>query len=105
MTKSQTPSLFPLVELSLNAARLAIEAGEVIGLRLIQAAFGGVETGDEALLMITEKAQAAFDAQIVVAQSLLAGEGHLAPARAVALYRGLVQANSRRLSADPDALA
>jgi hypothetical protein len=102
MTKSQTPSLNPLVDLSLNAARLAIEAAEVIGLRLIQASFGGAKTGDEALLMITEKAQAAFDAQILVAHSILAGEGHLAPARAVALYRGRVQANSRRLTADPD---
>jgi len=92
------PRLTPILEFVFNAARLGVEASEVIGLRIIQAAFGGVATHAEAQLMITEKAQAALDAQFLIAGSVMAGEAHLAPGRAVALYRKRVQANSRRLS-------
>jgi hypothetical protein len=90
-------ALNAIVELTANTARLGMEAGEVISLRLIQAAFG-VAAHDEAQLMITEKAQAAFDAQFLIAGSVMAGEAHLAPGRAVALYRRRVQANRRRLT-------
>jgi hypothetical protein len=48
--------------------------------------------------MITEKAKAAMDAQFLFASSLMAGQGALAPARAVALLRRRVQANQRRLT-------
>jgi hypothetical protein len=89
--------LHPMLELTANTARLSLEAGEVIGLRLLQAAFG-VAAHDEAQLMITEKAQAALDAQFLIAGSVMAGEAHLAPGRAVALYRRRVQANRRRLT-------
>jgi len=89
-----------MLELTANAARLGLEAGEVIGLRLLQAAFG-LARHDEAQLMITEKAQAALDAQFLIAGSVMAGEAHLAPARAVALYRRRVQANLRRLAPNP----
>jgi len=93
-----TPRSNPVLDLALGAARLGVEATEVIGLRLIQAAFGGFAAHDEAQLMITEKAQAALDAQFLIARSVMAGEAHLAPARAVALYRRRVQANLRRLT-------
>jgi hypothetical protein len=84
-------------ELTANTARLGMEAGEVIGLRVFQAAVG-VAAHDEVQLMITEKAKAALDAQFLIAGSVMAGEAHLAPARAVALYRRRVQANRRRLT-------
>jgi len=90
-------SLNPVLEFAINTARLSVEASEVIGLRLIQAAFGGVATHAEAQLMVTEKAQAALDAQFLIAGSVMAGEAHLAPSRAVSLYRRRVQANLRRL--------
>ncbi len=89
--------LHPIFELATDTARLGMEATEVIGLRLIQAVFG-VANHDEAQLMITEKAQAALDAQFLIAKSVMAGEAHLAPSRAVALYRRRVQANHRRLA-------
>jgi hypothetical protein len=47
--------------------------------------------------MVSEKAQAVLDAQVVLATSVMSGQGHLAPARAVALYRRRVKANQRRL--------
>jgi hypothetical protein len=86
-----------LFDLSAQSFRLGMEASEVIGLRMIKAACGGAAAEREATLMITEKAQAALDAQFLIAQSVLTGKGHLAPGRAVALYRRRVQANRRRL--------
>jgi hypothetical protein len=88
----------PWLSLSMDALRLGFESQSVIGLRMAKAAWGGPAAQDEARLMVTEKAQAAVDAQFVLAKSLLSGEGHLAPARAMALYRRRVRANQRRLS-------
>lgn len=88
----------PWFDLSLDAARLTCESGHVIGLRIALAARGGPGAQAEVLRMVSEKAQAAVDAQFMVAQSLMTGEAHLAPARAVALYRRRVQANHRRLT-------
>ena len=90
--------LNPFFNLSFKTARLGWEAGEVIGLRLMQAAFGGAAAQREATLMVTEKAQAALDAQFLIARSVMAGQAHLAPGRTVALYRRRVQANRRRLT-------
>jgi hypothetical protein len=41
---------------------------------------------------------AALEANLVVAESLVAGEAHLAPARTLALYRSRVRANRARLA-------
>ena len=87
----------PWLSLTLDAMRLGMEAQSVIGLRMAKAAWGGTAAQDEAELMLSEKAKAAVDAQMVFATSLLSGQGHLAPARAMALYRRRVQANQRRL--------
>ncbi|MEO8925890.1 MAG: hypothetical protein ABI306_01890, partial [Caulobacteraceae bacterium] len=87
----------PWFALSMDAMRLGMEAQSVIGLRMAKAAWGGAAAQDEAQLMVSEKAQAAIDAQVVMATSLMSGEGHLGPARALALYRRRVKANQRRL--------
>lgn len=76
---------------------LGLESQSVIGLRLIKAAMGGEAAQREAALMFTEKAQAMVEAQFVIAESALAGQPHLGPGRAVALYRKRVQDNQRRL--------
>jgi hypothetical protein len=81
----------------MDAMRLGFEAQSVIGLRLAKAAWGGAAAQDEAQLMVCEKAKAAVDAQAVLAASLISGQGHLGPARAMALYRRRIQANRRRL--------
>ena len=87
----------PWFSLSMDAMALGFEAQSVIGLRMAKAAWGGPAAQDEAQLMVSEKAQAVMDAQVVLATSLLSGQGHLGPARAMALYRRRVKANQRRL--------
>jgi hypothetical protein len=87
----------PWFSLSMDAMSLGFEAQSVIGMRLVKAAWGGANAQKEAHLMISEKTQAAVDAQMVLARSVLVGEGHLGPARAMALYRRRVKANQRRL--------
>ncbi len=88
----------PWMDLGIDMAKLGVESSSVIGLRMMQAAFGSADAQKEAVLMVSEKAQAAWDAQFLFARSLLAGEGRLAPSRTVALYRRRVQANHRRLT-------
>jgi len=51
--------------------------------------------------MVAEKGQAVWDATFLVTRSVIAGEGHLAPARAVTMYRRRVRANQRRLTRKP----
>ncbi len=87
----------PWFTLSRDAMLLGLESQTVIGLRLMKAAMGGEAAQREATLMVTEKAQAVVDAQMVLARSALAGQPHLGPGRALALYRRRVQANQRRL--------
>jgi len=82
----------------MDAMQLTLEAQSVIGMRMAKAAWGGAAAQDEAALMITEKTKAAIDAQFVLAKSMMEGQGHLGPARAMAMYRRRVQANQRRLS-------
>ncbi len=71
---------------------LAIEASEVIALRLSKLAGGGEGVADEAVLMVSEKIEAALEA----GASLMAGE---TPDTIVARYREHVAANSSRLAA------
>jgi hypothetical protein len=87
----------PWLSLATDVTRLCFEAQEVIGLRMFGSALGDAEAGEEAWLMVMEKGQAVWDTQFLITKSLVAGEAHLAPARAVALYRRRVQANHRRL--------
>jgi hypothetical protein len=89
-----------LVDLPADAVRLGRESGDVIGMRLAVAGRGGPEAQAEICRMISEKAFAALDAQLMVAGSLLVGEAHLVPARTLALYRRRVQANRSRLTKD-----
>jgi hypothetical protein len=86
------------LDLPLDAARLTYEASQVIGLRLALAARGGPDVHLEVTRMLSEKAQAAMDVQMVFARSFISGEGHLAAPRAVALYRDRVRANHHRLT-------
>lgn len=88
----------PWFSFSLDAMQFTLEAQSVIGMRLAKAAWGGAAAHDEAALMVVEKTVAALDAQCLMARSFIQGEGHLGPARAMALYRRRVRANQRRLS-------
>jgi len=78
-------AFFPLI-------RLAMEANEVIGLRLLAIASGRTDALTEIHLMITEKLHAGAEAAI----SLMSGQSG---ASVVEKYRELVASNQRRLSA------
>jgi hypothetical protein len=73
-------------------AMLAMEAGEVIRLRLEKFAQSDEDSDEEACLMVTEKIVAALQASA----SLLAGAS---PADIIGIYRERVAANAKRLSA------
>jgi hypothetical protein len=74
-------------------AMLAVEASEVVRLRCEKFSQGNDAAGQEAVLMVSEKISAAFEA----AASLLAGA---TPAAIVQRYREHVAANAKRLSAN-----
>jgi hypothetical protein len=74
-----------------NLYMLALEANQVIALRLAKLAQGGREAIAEAQLMVREKATAAFQAS-----AILASGGSVS--RVVSRYRKHVAANAKRLS-------
>ncbi|HEY5072146.1 MAG TPA: hypothetical protein VII63_08950 [Caulobacteraceae bacterium] len=86
------------LDLGVDLMRLGMEAQGVVALRMMRFATGGVGLENELSLMFAEKARAAVDVQIEAGLTTLSGRPHLAPARAVALYRRRVRANQRRLS-------
>jgi hypothetical protein len=88
----------PWFDLPFDTVSLGCESGHVIGLRFALAARGGDAAIAEMARMFSEKALAAVDAHFLLASSMMSGEAHLAPGRAVALYRDRVQANHRRLT-------
>ena len=94
------PCSNPWFDLSRDTLMLGLESQSVIGLRFLKAVPGGEAAQQEATLMVAEKAQAVIDAQMVFAKSIMTGQPHLGPGRAVALYRRRVQANQRRLGGD-----
>jgi hypothetical protein len=74
-------------------AMLAVEASEVVRLRCEKLSHGDEAAGQEAVLMVSEKVAAAFEAFA----SLLSGA---TPAVVVQRYREHVAANAKRLSAN-----
>jgi len=75
-----------------SAMMLGLESAHVAGLRMMKLASGGAGAGHEALLMVTEKMEAAVEA----ATTILHGEN---PSVVVDRYREHVAANASRLSA------
>jgi hypothetical protein len=86
-TTATADSEFPWIA----AAMLAMEAGEVIRLRLEKLARGDADAGREAQLMMAEKIAAALEA----AASLCSGASSTV---IVERYREHVAANAKRLS-------
>ncbi|GJD52597.1 hypothetical protein OPKNFCMD_5363 [Methylobacterium crusticola] len=80
----------PWLQLSLDAARLGMEAQTVIALRLAKLSLGGPAAQVEAQRMVTEKMVAAAEAAVTIATGGTA-------ARVVTDYRRKVRANARRL--------
>jgi hypothetical protein len=92
--KRQSTSWF---QLSWDMMQLTVEANSVIALRTIKMATGGAGANEEVSLMVSEKVQAAMDAQFEMAKALMAGRVD-GPSKAVALYRRRVRANQKRLT-------
>jgi hypothetical protein len=74
-------------------AMLAVDANEVVRFRCEKLSHGDEAAGQEAVLMVSEKVAAAFEAFA----SLLSGA---TPAAVVQRYREHVAANAKRLSAN-----
>ena len=86
------PTLFKTwLALSADNARLAFDAQQVIGLRMMKIAAGGTAAQAEVTRMFTEKAFASAEAATTVA---FGGSAR----KVVRCYRTRVKANARRLS-------
>jgi hypothetical protein len=84
-------------QLSWDMMQLTVEANSVIALRTMKMATGGAAANEEINLMVSEKVQAAMDAQFEMTKAAMAGRTD-GPAKAVALYRRRVRANQKRLT-------
>ena len=69
----------PWLRLSLNALRLGTEANTVVALRMMKIAGGGAGAATEAQLMVSEKIQAAIEAQSQLAVGVSVRRARAAP--------------------------
>jgi hypothetical protein len=92
-------SLWPNMGLAFQGAMLAIEAQQVIALRLTKMAFGGPAAQKEAELMVSEKLAAMAEGGQMMMMGALGGRQDMNADKVVELYRRKVRANRRRLSA------
>jgi hypothetical protein len=95
--------LFPwpnqtLANLAFQGTMLAIEAQQVIGLRLAKLATGGPEVRHEAQLMVSEKLATLAEGGQMMMTAVLGGKQDLGADKVIQLYRRKVRANRRRLS-------
>lgn len=87
------------LQLSLDIWRASLEAQQVIGLRLAKLTSGGAVATAEMNRMVSEKVDAAFEAQYAAAKSMLTGKAAQIPSQTLTLYRQKMRANRRRLGA------
>ena len=91
--------LKPCLDLSFKAFQLGLEAQSVIALRMMRLASGGAPAQAEARRMVSEKATAAAEAQLVAAAAAWAGnKDHVIAGKALKVFAKRVRANRRRLS-------
>jgi len=77
---------------------LGFNANRVVALRLAKLARGDAAAKAESKTMVEEKIKAAMDANLAAAHSVLTGNAHLAPKRALSVYKKRVRQNLSRLS-------
>jgi hypothetical protein len=96
---AKTPSfLWPNMGLAFQGTMLAIEAQQVIALRLTKMVLGGPAAQKEAELMVSEKLSAMAEGSQMLMLGALGGKQDMNADKVVALYRRKVRANRRRLS-------
>jgi hypothetical protein len=100
-SSSSTYSLphLDLAEMMAQSFMLAIEAQEVIAMRLTKMFMGGPDVQDEAHLMVSEKLAAMVEGSEVMVRAAMVGTHNLGADQVIQLYRRKVTANHRRLSA------
>jgi L-rhamnose isomerase len=90
----------PLLSLFWKSAFLAMEAQQVMALRMIRLAQGGAPAEREMRLMMSEKIKAATQTAVKSTLAMARGNGGLSIASdTVRSYRTRVRKNRRRLSA------
>lgn len=82
----------------MDAAFLALEAQQVIGLRLMKLAMGGTAANTEAMQMVEEKICAVAKATSMMTAASLQGRPDQGAENVVRMLRQKVQANRVRLS-------
>ncbi len=87
-----------LANMAFQSTMLAIEAQQVIALRLAKMAMGGPDVRGEAKLMVAEKVETAAKGGQMMMEAALGGKRDLGAGQVVKLYRRKVRANRRRLA-------
>lgn len=82
-----------------DAALLAMEAQQVIGLRMMKLAFGGPAAGAEVRQMIEEKMAATATATTMMTAAAMQGRPDQGTEDVVRMLRKKVRANRKRLTA------
>ena len=101
MTKPKSLLPWPtlaLANIAFQGAMLAVEAQQVIGLRLTKMAQGGPGVRSEATLMVSEKLDTLVESGQLMMQAALGGKEDLGAGEVMQLYRRKVRANRRRLA-------
>lgn len=101
MTKSTTRAVMPnlsFANMAFQGAMLAIEAQQVIALRLTKMALGGPDVQAEAELMVSEKLETMAESSGMMMQAAISGNHDLGAEKIIQLYRRKVRANRRRLA-------
>lgn len=91
------PRVASLFSLAASGAQLALDAQQVIMLRLAKLARGGPRAQAEATRMVAEKVRALGESQTLVIKAVATGKGHTAPEKVLGHYSRKVGANKRRL--------
>jgi hypothetical protein len=84
--------------LTLQTARLGLDAQQVIALRLMRLSRGGAAGLAEAQLMINDKMAALGEAHLAAASGALSGDGQKLARKVLRVFRKRVRANKKRLS-------
>ncbi len=101
MTKFPARAAMPnlsFANMAFQSTMLAIEAQQVIALRLTKMAFGGPDVQAEAELMVSEKLETMAESSGMMIRAAMSGTHDLGVEKIIQLYRRKVRANRRRLA-------
>ena len=88
----------PWLALSFKALQLGLDAQNVVALRMLRLAARGSRMRTEASRMVSEKAEAIVEAQVVAATAAMGGQKDHIIAGKTLIFKKRLSANERRLS-------